>query len=96
MIAALILMTTISFSFRYAPFVLSDFLKGRTFLEKLAAALPLCILILLIAHNLEHTGCHTPEIAALLAVIVAQVFFRSVLASMAVGVFLHQFLLRCI
>ncbi len=96
MIAALILMTAISFSFRYAPFVLSDWLKRWSFLEKLAATLPACILILLVAHNLEHTACGVPEIAGLLAVVVAQIFFRSILASMAVGVFLQQFLMRCV
>jgi branched-subunit amino acid transport protein AzlD len=94
MITALIVMTAVSFSCRYCPFVLSDWLKSLTFLEKLSTALPVCILLLLVAHNLEYSGCGIPEIAALLAVAVAQIFFRSVLASMAIGVLLHQFLLR--
>jgi len=94
MIVALILMTTISFSFRYAPFVLSNWLKKWTFLEKLAATLPVCILILLVAHNLEHTSCGLPEIVGLAAVVLAQVMFRSIMLSMVVGVFFHQLLMR--
>lgn len=94
MILILIIMTIISFSFRYAPFVLSNWLQKWTFLEKLAATLPICILILLVAHNLEHASCGIPEMVGLLSVIVAQVLSRSILLSMAVGVFCHQLLMR--
>ncbi len=94
MVIPLILMTAIAFSFRYAPFVLSKWLKKLTLLEKLSAMLPVCILILLVAHNLEHSACGVAEIVGLLAVIGAQIFFRNILLSMAIGVFLHQLLMR--
>ncbi|MFZ0565107.1 MAG: AzlD domain-containing protein [Chlamydiales bacterium] len=94
MILILIMMTLVSFSFRYAPFVLSRWLQKSTFLKKLGASLPLCILILLVAHTLQQTSCNIPEMIGLVAVVVAQLLFRNVLLSMIAGVFFHQILMR--
>ena len=94
MIGALLVMATISFGFRYAPFVLSKWLQRWSFLEKLAATVPACILILLVAHNLENTGCGIAEMGGLIAVIVMQLTFRSILTSMLLGVAVHQLLMH--
>lgn len=94
MILTLLTMTVISFSLRYAPFAFSSWLQKWTFLEKLATTLPISILILLTAHNLQYTSCGIPEIIALLVVVITQVQFRSILLSMLLGVLCHQVLLR--
>ena len=97
MIPALVVMTLISFAFRYAPFVVAKWLQKWTILEKLAHTLPICILMLLVAHNLDHApSCGLPEIIGLAAAVMAQLAFRSILLSMTLAVACHQLLLRII
>lgn len=98
MIAVLIIMTTISASMRLAPFLFSRWLEKWGFMEKLAATLPLCILILLAVHMLEgssfiHYPFGLPEIGGILGVVAVQVFFRNILLSMAIGVCANQLIL---
>lgn len=92
MILTLFVMTVISFSLRYLPFALFRWLKKWTFLEKLSATLPACLMIFLVAHNLQHSTCGLPEVIGLGAVILTQVFFRGILLSMSAGLLCHQLL----
>ena len=99
MILLLVIMTSISLSLRLIPFVFSKWMSKWSVLEKLAATLPLCISILLVAHLLEHTPFKEypfgiPELAGIGSVILFQAVFRNILLSMSVGLVTHQLLLH--
>lgn len=99
MILLLVVMTAISATLRMIPFLFAKWLSRWTLLEKLAATLPLCISILLVAHLLENTPFShypfgIPEIGGLAAVVLTQACFRTILLSMGSGVLIHQLLLH--
>ena len=94
MIKVLAVMTAVSFGFRILPFLFSTWLKRWTFLDKLGATLPVCLLLLLVAHNVQHMSCGLPEVIGLVVVVFAQIFFLSILLSMLLGVLFHQILMR--
>jgi branched-subunit amino acid transport protein AzlD len=98
MMVLLVIMTAISASLRLIPFLFSRWLSKWRSLEKLAATVPLCISILLVAHLLERTPFTLypfgiPELGGITLVAVTQICFRNLLLSMGVGVLAHQLLL---
>jgi len=97
MILLLAIMTTISASMRMMPFVFSKWMSKWSLLEKLATTLPLCISLLLVAHQLEPTPFKEypfgiPELTGIVSVLLIQILFRKILLSMGVGVVIHQLL----
>jgi branched-subunit amino acid transport protein AzlD len=99
MIPLLIVMTVIAASHRTFPFIFSKWLSKWTLLEKLAASLPLCISILLVAHLLEDVPFSQfpfgiPELGGLMTVLLVQIYFRTLLLSMGCGILIHQLLLH--
>jgi branched-subunit amino acid transport protein AzlD len=99
MIVLLLMMTAISASLRLIPFVFSRWLRKWSVLEKLAATLPQCITLLLVAHLLEKTPFTLypfgiPELIGLVSVVIVQICFRNLLLSMGSGMLFHQLLLH--
>jgi branched-subunit amino acid transport protein AzlD len=101
MMLLLAVMTAISASMRLIPFVFSKWMSRWSLLEKLAAILPLCISILLVAHLLDASSFKeypfgVPQLSGIASVIFVQALFRKILLSMGVGVLVHQLLLHCL
>lgn len=94
MIPLLFSMTLISFGVRYAPFLLTKWLQRWSVLQKLADGLPLCILVILVAHCLEESPCGRAEWVGLVTVVATQLAFRRVLWSMSAGVLCHQLIMH--
>ncbi len=91
------LVTFISWGMRILPFAIGPYLKRFSFLNKLEAMLPCCLLIMITAYtirdiNFREAPFGLPEIVALTGVVLTQVWLRSSLVSMIVGVLIHQFL----
>ena len=78
---------------RITPFILGKRLAKISLLHKLSTTLPLCILILLVAHTLHVATCAIPEIIALGALILTHIAFRKILLSMGVAIAIQQLLI---
>lgn len=89
----LLMLFAITFGCRVLPFVLGKKLEKISLLQKLSTTLPMCILILLVAHTLHVGTCSLPEILALGACLLMQWAFRKVLLSMGVAVAIQQLLI---
>lgn len=99
MIILLVMMTGISFGMRFIPFLISDRFQKIPLIEKLSSTLPTCILLILVAHTLEgtkisHFPFGIPELSGLITVVLIQIAFRNILASMFAGMIIHQVLLH--
>ena len=89
----LIMLFLITFGCRITPFILGKRLENISILRKLSTTLPLCILILLVAHMLHSSTCALPEIIALGALVLVHISFRKILLSMGVAIAVQQLLI---
>lgn len=94
MIKPLLVMTLVSCGMRILPFIFSESMQKWAFLQRISVTLPACLTILLVAHCVESTTFGIAEAVGLSAVALTQALSRNILASMGVGVLLHQVVLH--
>ncbi len=96
--ALLPLVTAISVGMRIMPFLIGPYLRRFTFLHKLSVMLPCCLIIMIGAYTVSETTTFTeapfglPDMAAIACVILIQIWLRSIIISMGLGMLIHQFL----
>ncbi len=91
--ALLGMLFAITFSCRILPFIFGKQLERLTLLKKISKTLPLCILLLLVAHTLKVSHAALPELIALIALVITHLTWRKTLLSMGVAVTCQQLLI---
>lgn len=85
----------VSLGMRVLPFLFGSILRRFSFLHKLSVTLPFCLLVMITAYtmhtvNFKEAPFGLMEILALVAVVMTQIFFRTITISMLVGIAAYQ------